>query len=81
MTREEAIAQGSKFYDGSPCKHGHNGKRYVLGKACMECRLAINKAYSRSHHKPAPEDKRPMALPTSMGYMPAPPLSRLMAGK
>jgi hypothetical protein len=37
MTREEARAAGAIKFQGRPCKHGHNGERYVNSRNCVEC--------------------------------------------
>src|ERR1035441_3874884 len=38
LTRKEAIFRGMTLYKtGIPCKHGHVGKRYVLGDRCVKC--------------------------------------------
>lgn len=38
-TRSEAKAAGHRYYQGSPCRHGHT-QRYVCNQACVECARA-----------------------------------------
>lgn len=38
--RAEAVAGGLNKYQGSPCRHGHEGVRYVSTHACVECAAA-----------------------------------------
>jgi len=49
ITRNEAIAQGQKWYNGSACKHCGSTKKYVKGYSCMPCNLKRNlhKLYDR----------------------------------
>jgi 5-methylcytosine-specific restriction endonuclease McrA len=42
--RQEAIASGSPHYMGSPCKRGHDGKRYINNHTCVECVAEINRS-------------------------------------
>lgn len=45
MTREEAIAIGSRTYDSDkPCRHGHVGKRRTHNWSCLECHKKDTKA-------------------------------------
>lgn len=37
MTREEAARAGRTTYPGRPCKHGHDGERYVSDGKCVHC--------------------------------------------
>jgi hypothetical protein len=37
MTRDEAIEQGSKTYNGKECKYGHGTERYVTNWGCTRC--------------------------------------------
>lgn len=44
ITRQEAISQGLKvYYDGIPCKHGHNSGRYIKTNVCVHCKLNVYK--------------------------------------
>jgi hypothetical protein len=45
--RKEAIAAGDKFYRGSPCQHGHGGKRWTANSHCVECQRAWQREYRR----------------------------------
>lgn len=47
LTRQQAIAQGLRTYQGSPCAQGHTGIRSVGNKACIECQRLYNKAYRK----------------------------------
>lgn len=38
--RREAGLHDAPTYQGTPCKHGHDGRRYVSGEACFECTRA-----------------------------------------
>ena len=63
ITRAEAKAQGLKrFYTGKPCKHDHEGERYVCNNRCVECagehsrkwqkaNPAKRRAINRKHHQ------------------------------
>lgn len=37
-----AIQSGQNIYMGDPCRHGHNGLRYVRGCDCVECSKGRN---------------------------------------
>ena len=37
MDRESAARAGHRTYAGSPCKHGHDGERYVADNKCVHC--------------------------------------------
>lgn len=44
ITRQDAISQGlSIYFDGTPCKHGHNSGRYVKTNLCVFCKLNVYK--------------------------------------
>ena len=45
LTRAEAIATGSKFYQtNKACKNGHTAKRFTLNASCHQCTLdSLNK--------------------------------------
>lgn len=46
--RHKAYLLGLKTYQGRPCKHGHDGKRYVSSLGCVECeRLSMKRRYAR----------------------------------
>jgi len=36
-TFADALAIGARHYRGTPCRHGHDGVRYVTGRNCVEC--------------------------------------------
>jgi hypothetical protein len=37
LPKKEAIAAGHNIYKGQPCKHGHEGVRYMNGN-CIKCK-------------------------------------------
>ena len=37
-SRQIAKAFGDATYYGTPCRHGHVGKRYVYNKSCVDCK-------------------------------------------
>lgn len=40
ITRQEAIARGlTKYYNGKPCKRGHDCERYTLTSNCAQCTI------------------------------------------
>lgn len=39
-----AVAQGTQYYEGKPCKHGHGRRRYVATDSCVTCARAWVKA-------------------------------------
>ena len=44
ITRQEAISQGlSIYFDGTPCKHGHNLGRYTKTNVCVFCKKNVYK--------------------------------------
>lgn len=49
--KQEAIDQGQTTYIGEPCKRGHNGTRYVVGSACVDC------TYEQVKHRDKKIDK------------------------
>jgi hypothetical protein len=47
VLRDRRIAArnaGQLHYNGVPCRHGHNGGRYVASNACVECAAMARKA-------------------------------------
>lgn len=62
--REAARGLGQSTFQGSDCKHGHGGLRYVIQGACIECakQYAVNfriKHPEHEHYKyQTPEQKR-----------------------
>lgn len=37
-TRKQAARDGDKqFYNGNPCRKGHDSPRYVINGACVQC--------------------------------------------
>lgn len=46
--RRQAIAAGQHIYQGSPCKRGHSGLRYVAQCDCVECARARNNNKKRA---------------------------------
>jgi hypothetical protein len=49
--------QNKRHFIGKPCRHGHSGRRYVKGGACIECSMVRLKAIPGSIHyigKPCP---------------------------
>lgn len=45
-TREQAMARGLPTYKGRPCKHGHDGTRYVTSCDCVQCAKARRRSTS-----------------------------------
>lgn len=43
-TKRNALKYGAKSYKGKPCRHGHDGTRYVNCNRCVEC---MTKRYDR----------------------------------
>lgn len=43
-SRKNALANGLKFYQGPPCKKGHQGVRYAIGAHCISCTKGSGKA-------------------------------------
>ena len=48
MDRLTAAQQGATTYHGNPCRHGHDGERYVSDAKCVHC--AREKARTRDAH-------------------------------
>lgn len=49
VTRAQAHAQGLKrFYNGKPCKYGHDAQRFVSTGVCCACNAARSKIFSRA---------------------------------
>lgn len=43
IDRQTAVAQGlTKYYTGTPCKHGHLSERYTKAASCCACVAASN---------------------------------------
>lgn len=54
--RLEAYNNGEKRYYGKPCKHGHDGLRYVYNTNCVECvKLAAKKSNKKHAYHKRPE--------------------------
>lgn len=49
---QEAMQNGSKTYQGKPCKYGHSGLRYVSNKKCLDCDRARSKGRSAVYVHP-----------------------------
>lgn len=56
-TRQQAIAQGLRTYQGPPCAQGHAGIRSVSNSACVECQRIYNKAYKQARAQSERERK------------------------
>ncbi len=41
--RQHAIDNNERFYQGTPCKYGHNGIRWAIDGHCKECKARIRK--------------------------------------
>lgn len=41
--RANAIKNNERYYQGNPCKRGHNGKRLTKDGQCVECRSILRK--------------------------------------
>ena len=73
--RAEAIASGSKFYMGNPCKHGHSGERSVKYHHCRECSNARTREYWKNRDYGCREDSRHWSRVDAakrLGYTPPP---------
>ncbi len=40
--RIAALEAGERYFQGPPCRWGHDGRRYAVSGACVECRRAAN---------------------------------------
>jgi hypothetical protein len=62
ITRAQACHAGLIHYDGKPCPHGHSGRRYVKGGACVECSTVAtrntHRAIAKAKRKPDAEELR-----------------------
>jgi hypothetical protein len=43
MPRATAAATDPRFYYGPLCRNGHDGLRYLIGKACVHCQRQRDK--------------------------------------
>lgn len=44
MTELETVGEITQFYQGKPCKKGHEGLRYRSTGACVKCMAAYSVA-------------------------------------
>ena len=88
--REDARVLGHKTYIGGPCKHGHDGTRYVSSKGCVQCEREKQARLSPPQHrgrykeqpKPARRKVPDCALPVYQSDFIKPPTrAQLMAGR
>lgn len=45
-----AIVAGDKKYQGTPCKHGHAGIRFVVNADCVDCAMDRQKTTARKNY-------------------------------
>lgn len=46
--RAAAQAAGERFYQGAPCRHGHDGKRYTSKGQCYACQVLTSRTRDRT---------------------------------
>jgi HNH endonuclease len=52
ISRSEAKTRGlSKYFTGTPCKHGHIVERWTINWTCLSCRLVHDKKYREANPK------------------------------
>jgi hypothetical protein len=53
LTCSDAVAAGARYYQGAPCKHGHDGIRYTKGHSCIECIRIARGGWKKSRRRSA----------------------------
>lgn len=62
-TQQEAAELGLTTYmDGIECKHGHNGRRYTVNRACVECAAERGARRGRKARKLEPRQDGKMQI-------------------
>lgn len=48
--RDEAIRQGkTRYFLGTPCRHGHIAERITSSRRCVQCNVADNREWKKAH--------------------------------